>query len=64
MKIEAYDQNKVFAEKAKGKPLSATDASDKYGIQKKDARNYIQFEVDASRVDVIKNSLTGAQNIL
>ncbi|MGB3467791.1 MAG: polymorphic toxin-type HINT domain-containing protein [Cyclobacteriaceae bacterium] len=58
--IKAYDQNKVFADKAKGKPLSAADASKKFGINKKDARNYVEFDVDASRVSTVKNGITGA----
>jgi RHS repeat-associated protein len=60
MKIVAYDQNTVFTERAKGKALSAADAADKYGIKKGSARNYIEFEVDADRVSVVKNKITGA----
>lgn len=60
MKIKAYDKNTVFAEKAKGKPLSAADAADKYGIKKSSARNYVQFEVESNKVNVIKNAQTGA----
>jgi RHS repeat-associated protein len=59
MTIKAYDQNKVFAEKAKGKPLSAADAADKYLINKKDARNYVEFQTPASQVQKVKNPLTG-----
>ena len=42
MEIKAFDQNTVFAEKAKGKPLSGSDAAKKYGIgdgNKGNARN-------------------------
>ena len=59
-KIIAYDQNKVFTEKAKGKPLSASDAADKYGIAKKDARNFVEFDIDDSRVEKIDNPITQA----
>ncbi|CAA0149419.1 RHS repeat-associated core domain-containing protein [Tenacibaculum maritimum] len=60
MVIKAYDQNTVFAEKAKGKPLSAADVSKKYGISKSSARNYVEFDVDADRVSVKKNPYTKA----
>ncbi len=55
LEIKAYDKNTVFAEKAKGKPLSAADASDKYGISKSSARNYVEFKVPSKQVSVIKN---------
>nr|WP_308936333.1 HYD1 signature containing ADP-ribosyltransferase family protein [Pseudomonas proteolytica] len=58
--IRAYDQNKVFTEKAKGKPLSAADAAEKYGIAKKDARNYVEFDMDTSKVTKVSNPLTQA----
>ena len=60
MEIVARDQNKVFADKAKGKPLSAADASDKFGISKSSARNYVEFFVEKDRVNVEKNPITGA----
>jgi hypothetical protein len=60
MEIKAFDQNKVFAEKAKGKPLSAADAGTKYGIDKGSARNYVEFKVPFKNVNTIKNSRTGA----
>ncbi|MEZ0128963.1 HYD1 signature containing ADP-ribosyltransferase family protein [Flavobacterium sp. LBUM151] len=56
MVIEAYDQNTVFAERAKGKPLSAADAADQYRIAKGSARNYIEFEVEDSRVSTKTNA--------
>ena len=57
MTITSGDQNAVFATKAKGKPLSMTDASDKFKIQKKNARNYIDFDIDDSRVELRTNDL-------
>jgi RHS repeat-associated protein len=59
MEIKAYDQNKVFAEKANGKPLSAADAADKYGIRKGSARNYVEFRVPYKNLNTIKNAQTG-----
>ncbi len=58
--IKAYDQNTVFAEKAKGKALSAADASSKYGISKGSARNYVEFSVPSNQVGIIKNANTQA----
>lgn len=58
--IKAYDQNKIFTERAKGKRLSAADAAEKYGIKKGSARATVEFEVDASRVNVIENPITKA----
>ncbi|WP_371260573.1 HYD1 signature containing ADP-ribosyltransferase family protein [Pseudomonas sp. TAD18] len=58
--IRAYDQNKVFAEKAKGKPLSTADAAEKYSIAKKDARNYVEFDMNTSKVTKVSNPLTQA----
>jgi len=40
--------------------LSAADAAEKYGIAKKSARNYVEFDIDDSRVSKIKNPLTKA----
>ena len=57
MTIKPSDQNAVFATKAKGKPLSMADASDKFKIQKKNARNYIDFDIDDSRVELRTNDL-------
>jgi RHS repeat-associated protein len=60
LEIKAFDQNKIFAEKANGKPLSSAQASEKYGINKKDARNYIEFQVPASSVEKVNNATTGS----
>lgn len=61
MELKAYDQNKVFAVKAKGKPMSSADASEKLGISKKDARNVIEFDAPADKVKQVKNKITGAK---
>ncbi|GEM_PF-2174764 len=60
MEIIVYDKNIVFAENASSKILSAADASQKYGISKSSARNYIEFEVPRSSVNVIQNATTKA----
>jgi len=57
MVIKAGDQNAVFATRAKGKPLSKTDAAAKFKIKETHARNYIDFDIDDSRVEYRKNNL-------
>jgi len=57
--IKAYDQNKVFAESANKKVLSASDASKRYLIGKNSARNYVEFDVPSSRVKEVTNRLSG-----
>ena len=54
MVIKAGDQNAVFATRAKGKPLSKTDAAAKFKIKETHARNYIDFDIDDSRVEYRK----------
>lgn len=49
--------NAVFATRAKGKPLSKTDAAAKFKIKETHARNYIDFDIDDSRVEYRKNNL-------
>jgi hypothetical protein len=56
--IKAGDQNKVFAEPAKGKPLSRADAEKKYGIKKGHGRDIVETDVDASRVKRVPNPKT------
>ena len=57
MVIKAGDQNAVFATRAKGKPLSIADAAEKFKIKQNHARNYIDFDIDESRVEFRKNDL-------
>ena len=57
MMIKAGDQNAVFATKAKGKPLSMSDAAEKFKIKENHARDYIDFNIDDSRVNFRKNDL-------
>lgn len=58
MTIKAGDQNAVFAVKAKGKPFSMADAAKKYKISTPNhTRNYIDFDIDDSRIEFRKNDL-------
>ncbi len=43
--IRASDQNKVFMEPAKGKPLSAADAETKYLLKQGRGRDFVEFDV-------------------
>lgn len=57
MVIKAGDQNAVFATRAKSKSLSMADAAEKFKIKQNHARNYIDFDIDESRVEFRKNDL-------
>ena len=54
MVIKTGNQNAVFATRAKGKPLGKTDAAAKFKIKETHARNYIDFNIDDSRVEYRK----------
>ena len=43
--IRAKDQNKVFLERADGKPLSPTDAADKYRLGRGRGRDIVELDV-------------------
>ena len=58
MEIKASDQNKVFAEKGNKKPLSQKDAEKKYGIKQGKGKDYVEFKIEASRVEEVYNPLT------
>ena len=57
MVIKAGDQNAVFAVKAKGKALSMADAEAKFKINPGHGRNYVEFDIDDSKVEFRKNDL-------
>jgi RHS repeat-associated protein len=56
--IKASDQNTVFAERARGKPLSKIDAQDTYGLKPGHGQNYIETDVPAHRVNKVYNPTT------
>lgn len=58
MVIKAADQNAVFATRAKGKPLSMAVAAEKFNIEQNHAMNYIDLDIDESRVEFRKNDLS------
>jgi len=57
--IKASDQNKVFFEKAKGKPLSRADAEEKYLLKPGKGRDVVETDVPVSRLNKETNPLTG-----
>jgi hypothetical protein len=58
--IRASDQNRVFGEPARGKPLSPAEAKDKYGLAPGHGRDYVETDVLASRVQRVWNAKTRA----
>lgn len=56
--IKASDQNKVFADLAKGKPLSPRDAEEKFGIKRGKGQNYVETDVPADKIDRVYNPKT------
>jgi RHS repeat-associated protein len=56
--IRASDQNKVFAESCKKKPLSPRDAEAKYGLKRGRGRHFVETDVPVDRVQRMKNPKT------
>jgi hypothetical protein len=56
--IRASDQNKVFAERARGKPLSARDAERRYRIGRGRGNHIVETDVPADRVNRVYNPKT------
>jgi hypothetical protein len=53
--IKASSENKVFAELARGKPLSPRDAEATYGLHEGRGRNYVETDVPPDRVKRVYN---------
>ncbi len=47
----------MLAVRTKGKPLSMADAAKKFKVKQNHTRNYIDFDIDDSRVEFRKNKL-------
>ena len=56
--IKARDQNKVFAERADGKPLSPRDAEAKYQIGRGRGNHMVETDVSPDRVTPVFNKRT------
>jgi uncharacterized protein RhaS with RHS repeats len=52
--ILAQDNNRVFLEPAKSKVLNPTEAQNKYQIKKNKGRDYIETDVEKSRLELKK----------
>lgn len=53
--IYAQDNNRVYMEYAKKRPLSSIEAEDFYQLKKGKGRNYVEFDVDTSSLEEIEN---------
>jgi RHS repeat-associated protein len=62
--IRASDQNRVFAESARRKPLSPIEAQETYGLGPGRGRNYVETDVPADRVRQRYNPDTGATELV
>jgi|GEM_PF-1187212 len=61
--IRAKDKNRVHGENARKKPLSPRDAEDKYKIDKGRGNNFVETDVEASRVENYKNPVTKSHEL-
>lgn len=61
--IRASDQNKVFAELARGKPLSPRDAEARYGLRRGRGNKIVETDVPASRVKRVYNPSTKVEEL-
>jgi len=62
--ITASDQNRVFAESARLKPLSQLEAESTYGLKPGRGRNYVETDVAKSSVRQRYNPKTGANELV
>lgn len=61
--LAAWDQNKVFVERASRKPLSPRDAESTYLLKRGKGNAYVEFDVQPDEVHEQKNSITGATEL-
>ncbi|WP_315315145.1 HYD1 signature containing ADP-ribosyltransferase family protein, partial [Pantoea vagans] len=54
-KIKAYDNNRVYVEPAKNKPLSRLDAEEKYQIGRGRGRDYVETDVPNHQLEWVTN---------
>ena len=57
--INAHDNNRVYVEQAKNKPLNQKEAENTYQIGQGRGRDYIEFDVPTSQLEWIKNPRYG-----
>ena len=53
--IYARDNNRVYLEPAKRKPMSIVEAEKFYKLKKGKGRNYVEFDVDSSKLEWVEN---------
>jgi RHS repeat-associated protein len=61
--IRARDNNRVYLELASKKPLNQIDAETKFQINPGRGRDYIETDVDNSRLEMIKNPRYGTEEL-
>ncbi|TVO52365.1 hypothetical protein FHP91_17625 [Denitromonas halophila] len=57
--IRAKDNNRVYLESASKKPLNQQSAQDKYQIAKGHGRDFVETDVESSRIEMIRNPRHG-----
>lgn len=62
-KIIAKDNNRVYVEPANKKALSQIEAETKYQIKPGKGRDYIEFDVPNSKLEWVKNSRYGVEEL-
>jgi hypothetical protein len=55
--LRAKDQDKVFFDKASGKPLSPRDAEDTFGLKPGRGRHVVETDVPADRIEKVWNEV-------
>ena len=61
--IKAHDNDRVYVEPAKKKPLSQIDAETKYQIGQGRGRNYVEFDVPNDQLEWVPNPRYGTEEL-
>lgn len=61
--IRARDNNRVYVESANQKPLNQVEAESKYQIKQERGRDYVETDVESSRLEWVKNPRYGTEEL-
>ena len=61
--IRARDNNRVYVEPANKKPLNQLQAESKYQIKEGRGRDYVETDVESSRLEWVKNRRYGENEL-
>lgn len=61
--IRARDNNRVYVESANQKPLNQVEAESKYQIKQGRGRDYVETDVESSRLEWVKNPRYGTEEL-